>query len=253
MIKAGLADDLLKLESYTNAELRKLVSRVKALIVPLGSIEQHSVHLPIGTDYIIAYELAIRVARKSLREGILTLVAPPIPYGVSIEWLGQGNYTISLTSQTYALMLREILRSMINLGFKNIILLNAHGGNKYTLEMVARELASNNNAKIIVIHWWEIVSAELTKYTNQGRLLHAGEVETSLALALGVRVANTDRYEYIDANRMPWEGEGYNIYTKENLNIVGKAIGDPTKASEDKGRLLLSIVIDKIIEVIRKL
>mgnify|MGYP000052906241 CR=1 FL=1 len=253
MIKAGLADTPLKLELYTNTELRRLTSRVKALIIPLGSIEQHSSHLPVGTDYIIAYELAIRTARKLLKEGILTLVAPPIPYGVSIEWLGQGNYTISLTPQTYALILKEIVRNIVSLGFKNIILLNAHGGNRYILEVIAQELALSSNAKIIVVHWWEIISTELAKYTSQGKLLHAGEVETSLALALGIRVIDTNKYEYIDMNRMPWEGKGYSIYTKENMNIVGKAIGNPVRASKEKGELLLNAIINKLIEIIRKL
>lgn len=253
MIKAGLTDIFPELELYTNTELRRLASRVKALIIPLGSIEQHSSHLPIGTDYIIAYELAIRTARKLLKEGILTLVAPPIPYGVSIEWLGRGNYTISLTPQTYALMLKEVIRNIVDLGFKNIILLNAHGGNKYILEVIAQELALSSNAKIIVVHWWEIISAELAEHTTQRKLLHAGEVETSLALALGIRVTNTSKHEYVDMDRMPWEGKGYNIYTKENMNIVEKSIGNPARASKEKGELLLNAIINKLIEVIRKL
>lgn len=254
MIKAGLTDKNVKLELYTNDELRNMAQHVKAIIIPLGSIEQHSTHLPIGTDYLISYRLALEIARKVLeKRQELVIVTPPIPYGISCEWISRGNYTLSLSAHTYMSLIKEIIENYVSLGFKNIILLNAHGGNRCALELVAREVASRVNVKIILINWWELVSTEIEKYTNQKKMLHAGEVETSLALALNIPVKQLGDSKYISVEDMPWDRSGYIIYSKEKMNIVESAVGTPIYASKEKGLRILESIVCKIINVLEQL
>lgn len=256
MIKAGLADKNIniKLELYTNDELRNMIQHIKAVIIPLGSIEQHSTHLPIGTDYLISYKLALEVARKLLEEKReLVIVSPPIPYGISYEWTGRGNCTLSLSTHTYISLIKEIIESYINLGFKNIILLNAHGGNKCALELVAREIASKTNVKILVINWWELVSTEIEKHAIQKKMLHAGEVETSLALVLDIPVKQLENSRYVDVKDMPWMKNGYIIYSRESMNIIESAIGIPIYASKEKGLRILESLIHKVINILEQL
>ncbi len=222
MIGAGLADNdchEVKLENSMHNQIRALTQRKNpTIIIPIGSIEAHSTHLPVGIDYIIAYELAVMSACRVLNKyGIHIYVAPPIPYGLSIEWKCRNVFTITLSPQTFFNLIYEVVSELIFQGFKNIILLNAHGGNAELLNIIARWITSNlidKSVKIYIINWWDLVKNELNIITEQKTLLHAGEVETSIALALGLPV-KMKNLEYVDVDRMPWIKNGYTVYSNE--------------------------------------
>ena len=259
MIKAGLADPLIS--TKTNEWLHSNRERIKAVILPVGSIEQHSKHLPVGTDYLISFKLAIKIAWEAYRRnGVLVLVAPPLPYGLSIEWIDKNheNFVITLSAITFYNVVKDVINSLILYGFKNIIILNAHGGNENLLNTVANELllSHRENIKIILLSWWNIVKDLISSRTHQKRMLHGGEVETSIALALNINVSK--RYlcnTYNKLDKLPWEGDrGEIIFSDEVLDRVANAvIGDPEKARKELGVLLVNYIIDRAVELILRL
>ena len=113
-----------------------LKSGVNTAIIPLGSVEQHGHHLPLLTDTIEAHYLSEMIAQ----EVGFALVAPAIRPGYSEHHMDFPG-TISLRLETLASIIRDYCASLIHHGFKNIVMLNCHGGNIPVLSAVAAEFA----------------------------------------------------------------------------------------------------------------
>ena len=98
-------------------------SGTEIAILPIGAIEQHGRHLPLGTDWLIADQVA-----KKLGERLNAYVLPALPYGNSQEHMGFTG-TITLRPQTLALIIEDIVLSLRHHGIKNMVVLSSHGGN----------------------------------------------------------------------------------------------------------------------------
>lgn len=145
----------------------------KISLLPVGSIEQHGPHLPMGTDAIIAEEIAKRV-ESEFKDDVLLF--PTIYYSCSIEHSGFPYVGVSYI--TFYNYLVEVIKKALELS-KAVIIVNAHGGNQAILEVIKREINLNrddkkesyNNKKVYVFY---------PDYNFfQGEDLHAGTVESS--------------------------------------------------------------------------
>lgn len=108
------------MEEMTVKDMREALTETKTVLVPLGVVEQHGYHLPLSTDIHNAYEVSKRVSEKT---GVI--VAPPLNYSFSG---GTLPGTINITPQVMALVVMDICRSLIQQGFKNVVLVLGHGG-----------------------------------------------------------------------------------------------------------------------------
>jgi creatinine amidohydrolase len=114
------------LPHMTRPEVQDLLTRTDMVIIPVGSVEQHGLHLPIGTDFLAGLERAQLIAQRAD-----VLVAPILfpgqsPYHMEFEG------TITLSSETLQQVYVEATQSLIRHGFKRFLFLNAHGGNRAT-------------------------------------------------------------------------------------------------------------------------
>jgi len=105
-------------------EVRELLQRTDMVIIPVASLEQHGLHLPIGTDYLNGVERAKLIAQRTD-----VLVAPILMPGQSPYHMGFPG-TITLSSETIQAVYVEATESLIRHGFKRFLFLNAHGGNR---------------------------------------------------------------------------------------------------------------------------
>jgi creatinine amidohydrolase len=163
-------------------ELPELAGRT--FVVPLGSLEQHGLHLPVFTDSMIVSRVADRV--EELRtEQIVTLPA---------QWLGHSPHhrrfgCVSLDLMPYIEMIRGICRSLVHMGARKILLLNGHGGNDIPCKAALRELKSEfeemRDLYIVYATYWNLAAAEFQKIRSSptGGMGHACEMETSILLA----------------------------------------------------------------------
>ncbi|MFN7939896.1 MAG: creatininase family protein [Bryobacteraceae bacterium] len=155
------------------------------VVLPIGATEQHGPHLPTGTDFFTIQAVAEESARIASSE-IPVLVTPALPFGSSDHHLMYGG-TLSLSTETYYRVLRELVESLVTDGFSRIFLLNGHGGNHELAELAARDVALKREVNIAAGSYWGIAWDGLIKVGGHlGRRLpgHAGDFETSMMLAL---------------------------------------------------------------------
>lgn len=176
------------LPHMTWPEVQELRTRTDMVIIPIAALEQHSLHLPIGTDFLNGLERAKLIAQKTP-----VLVAPILLPGNSpyhMEFAG----TISLSSQTIQQVYFEAAQSLMKHGFKRFLLLNSHGGNQVTTRYVADRI--NQETEGIAVELGDAAAPFLSRNTvTQGARVfdrHGGVGETSTSLYLMPNLVNLE-------------------------------------------------------------
>ncbi len=229
------------LEEMSIIEIEEYLKTKSTIILPFGSIEQHSYHLPAGTDTIIAQMLAVEVGIRTK-----SVVAPVIPIGFSPGLHTKFPGTISFKSQTYINLILDILDSIIKTGFKKILILTGHGLNISPIKTAVLEFLDKNDAHILLSGYWEL--EEVKPLLEKGDGTHCTIIETSLMLYL--------KSNLVDMNKAVSE---YNISNylvgKNEINIVSKSgvIADTTKSTKEKGEKYYKASINGLANLINKL
>jgi len=155
------------------------------VLLPVGSVEQHGPHLPLGTDFMTAEHLAREAAGRAACE-IPIAVAPTLPFGSSHHHIPFGG-TMSLSTETYYRVLYELGSSLVESGFRILFIINGHGGNHEVTQLVARDLALEKKVHAAAASYWTLAWDALVGAGAHvpGRLPgHAGAFETSQMMAL---------------------------------------------------------------------
>ena len=148
-------------------------------VLPWGATEAHNYHLPFGTDNFESDYIAAESAKLAWHAGARVAVLPTIPFGVNTGQL-DIPLTINMNPSTQAAVLRDIVRSLLGHGVHKLVILNSHGGNDF--KQMIRELQGEQpDMFICTINWWQILPQ---KEFFEAHDDHAGEMETSIMLAL---------------------------------------------------------------------
>lgn len=122
------------LPHMTSPEVESLLTKTDMVIIPIGALEQHAGHLPIGTDFIAGVERCKLIAQE--RD---ILCAPVLMAGQSPYHMGFAG-TITLTADTIMKVHLEAADSLIHHGFKRFIIMNAHGGNRAISSLIVDQI-----------------------------------------------------------------------------------------------------------------
>ncbi len=167
-----------KLEELTAPKFPYAVEKAGGVcVIPLGVMEKHGPHLPLGTDLFEAREIAFTAAKKEY-----AVVFPPYYFSQIFEAKHQPG-TIAYSSELIWKILEETCSELARNGLKKIILLNGHGGNTSFLQFFCQSQLMKNNGYIVVLFQPDELSefAEEIKSLKKARIDgHAGEEETSM-------------------------------------------------------------------------
>ena len=217
------------------------------VIWPFGAIEQHGPHLPLATDSIFIDEIISEVLKLFPPETPLKKL--PTQYmGFSPEHKG-FNGTISLSSNLITSMIKEVGVQLCEMGFKRLILINAHGGQISLLNTAARELRSfAPKLSIFPCFLWSGVEGlgNLLSKQEIENGLHASLAETSLMLSLKPELVGNERPSELLEREIPhgWslEGNAPTAWFTEDLSKSG-VIGDSRGANVNLGDNLKALLI----------
>lgn len=221
----------MQIKDQIDPELRKIIKKRKyAAVIPVGSIEQHGPHLPISTDSDIVSEIAKRFSKQGN-----FLLLPTINYGVSFEH--SPFFNLSLRESTLQNMIIDICKSLIQANISTIFILNGHHGNQKSLNQICKKIQNRSKIKIFVFSYWHFMSQEFD---------HAGEIETSLMLAISKKVKMKKAQKGLIISKLSKkEKTRISKIASKSFPLATKngVWGDPTLASSKLGRKLLSEIL----------
>ena len=214
-------------------------------VLPIGATEVHNRHLPLGQDVLHTAHVAREACRAAWakRPGVICL--PAIPYGVDCN-LMDFPLTVHVSMASLEAIVRDVIASMRHHGIRKIVLVNGHGGNNFT--NFVREIQCAMDVHVFLCDWWTVGHDRYHEIFDAADD-HGGEMETSIALALYPELVDLDAAG--DATPRPFGFEALEkgwVKTSRNFGRMTEncAVGDPAKASAEKGRQYLDLVVQRI-------
>ncbi len=211
------------------------LARDPRLIIPVGALEQHGPHLPLGSNVVIAKRFAL-----DLSEEFGVLRAPTFAYGVNVRTERAYAGTASLGRKSLHRALNELLDGWEMHGVSEFILITAH---RHEPHMEALATLVTTEARVRVVDIWDVPIHDLLE--GQEAAEHAGEAETSLMLHLHPELVRMDRAK--DFELPPDEFRRYMRGGMPTPPAGGTGcVGRPTLASADKGARIYLRILDAI-------
>ena len=232
------SDYMIYWQEHTYKEIEKRISDDLIVILPIGSVEEHSTHLPLNTDTLQALYVVEEIAKR-----INALVLPQIEYGW-VKSVESFKGTISIEFDTLKILVKDILTSLVNQGIKNIVILSGHASSAHmsALKMAALDI---EKAKIMLLSDYDIA------FELRGTLVpeddnHAGIIETSRILAIK-KEAVRDKMEF-EKKDMP----KYMVIKDKREYYPKGTFSDPNGANSKLGNDVNHIIIERITSLIQE-
>jgi creatinine amidohydrolase len=170
------------LANLSSPAVAKYLKKNKTIILPIGSTEQHGPDGILGIDHLTASGIAYAVSELT---GVIS--APPINYGMAMHHLGFSG-TIALRPTTYINLICDVLDSLKRHGFRHVIVINGHGGNKGPfLNALAERVDEYAEMDFSFVNWWVMQGLQkniIDKYFGAKEGYHATPTEVSVTMAL---------------------------------------------------------------------
>ena len=231
-------------QDLTMPEFEAARDQLQTVILPVGSVEEHGPHLPLGTDTFHAIEVARRVAE--LRP---VLVAPPIFYGICRSTREHPG-TVSLSGDTLRALIRDLGREYYRQGLRRLVFISGHAGGTHMCALVeAGEalLEEFADVRVAVVNVLDLLREVLTARPDLIKTKgdsHAGEVETAIMLAA---------HPHLVKGRAPAEWPGfpkYGLVRDKRRYWPGGVWGDPGPAAAAQGEEILAAETLRLVQLI---
>jgi creatinine amidohydrolase len=205
-------------------------------ILGIGSLEQHSRHLPVETDFFFASRVSRAVAER-----LEAVLLNPLPYSTSLEHMDFAG-TVTLKTETLRAVVWDIAESVLRWEIRHLVLLNAHGGN-FCLIPTARQWNMDRKLPhLLLVDFFSGLS-------ETGDNLHAGEVETSMMLHLAPERVRRE----IPPDFVPeWTRADLTHFGMKGISPTG-VWGYPSRGTAEKGARWFAEAVDYSVRRIRSL
>jgi creatinine amidohydrolase len=219
-------------------------------VLPMGATEPHNLHLPYGIDTIEGDLLGEQACAAAWERGAKVVLLPTVPYGTQTNQRALP-FALNLNPSTLHLVIRDLVESLAGQGILKILILNNHGGNEF--KSTLRELYGRTPAQLFLCNWYQMIQ-DVYRDIFLEPDDHAGEMETSLALAFvpelvgrnpdGTLTADEGRKA---ATRLDAVNRGWVSITRPwRLLTTNAGAGNPHAATADKGRRLMDVLVERI-------
>ncbi|MFT4565595.1 MAG: creatinine amidohydrolase [Saprospiraceae bacterium] len=221
-------------------------------ILPWGATEAHNYHMPYGTDYYEGEAIAAMSAEKAWNKGTKTIVLPCIPFGINTGQL-DVKLCMNVNPSTQYAILKDVVDVLLRHGIKKLVIVNSHGGNNFK-NMIREMSIDQPEMYMCSLDWFRIGNA-IDYFDEPGD--HAGEMETSvimhiqphLLLPLSEAGPGKERKNKIRGLR-----EGWVTSQRQWTQVTDDTgVGDPSKATAEKGVRYLDMVSGEICEFLIEL
>ena len=245
------------LPSMTAARIAVLPDKATApVIVTTGAIEQHGYHLPVAVDSLMAQVWTARIL-EALPDDVPGYVGPPITIGKSNEHAGFPG-TLMISKETLRLQLMAIARQVSAWGFRQLVVLNTHGGNSSVVRYTLREIEAAYGMRAVMLKHGAKLKPELSAQEDAYGF-HAGELETSWLLAVAPRRVDMTKAVCEYPARLGDPGElrpesapATFAWASQDVSVSG-VMGDATAATAEKGERWISQIVAGYVACITEL
>ncbi|GHD51475.1 creatininase [Thalassobaculum fulvum] len=247
-------------EHLTTTDLAAPGFRDAVAVLPVGAVEQHGPHLPLGTDAILV-DGVLDAALDRLPDSCLALRLPTQRVGLSPEHAGFAG-TLTLDPGTVMAQWTAIGAAVARAGIRRLMLVNGHGGQAAMVDVVAMRLRAEHGMTVARVTYFDLIGGDPAIDGRERRFgWHGGQVETALMLALRPELVRRDRLDdFVSAaesvadryRELRVEGTAGLGWMAEDLNPSG-ATGNAAAATEAIGRHLLDRVAGRLAVLIGEL
>ena len=230
----------------TETNLHRLSQRrYEVAVLPVAAIEAHNRHLPEGQDLHHATYVARHCCELAWKQSETVICLPTIPYGVDCNLLA-FPLTIHVSQTSLDALVRDVVVSLHHHGIHKVVIINGHGGNDF--KPLVRQVQSDLPVHVFLCDWWT-VGHDRYDEIFEAPDDHAGEFETSVALALHPELVEPDVAGDGQVPRFRFEAleKGW-VHTSRDFARLNDhcAVGDPSRATPEKGRKYLDLVCQRI-------
>jgi creatinine amidohydrolase len=230
-------------------EFKEVVpSKIQTVLLPTGTLEPHGV-INNGADNTAPTAIAQKIARR-----VNAMIAPTLPYGITGTMEAYPG-AFQITEAAYRPFVKQIFEGLAKNGFKNIIVLNGHGGGQTAvLNSIAAEVSFEKKVRVLVINWWSFASDETKEVFGEDGG-HAGLNETAFIQAIDPNLVHPERYNPDLATPYPPAGTWSAVPFPSSIGLYQKGQGYP-RFDQKKADEYFVKVTDKVAnfvnEIVRK-
>lgn len=247
----------MRLSKLTWPKAEKYFKESDMVLLPIGSIECHGRHLPLGTDTLIPDRILELIEEKND-----ILIAPTIPYG-ACQSLEDYPGTINIDADVLYLFVTQVVQNLYRHGARKILILNGHGGNTKTLERVGLDF-DKKGAMVVVLNWW-LMAWDMNPAWKGG---HGGGEETAGIMGVDPSLVDMEEIggplELKDLNEnlkatgfrtVRFKGVEIQVlrHTKDVTDNGWVGADHPSTATVEWGREMLQTTADFIVDLIEEL
>lgn len=247
----------LYIHNFKSPEIKEYLEKDDRIIIPVGSVEQHGPHAPLGTDSFVAQRLSEDVSKDEE-----VMICSPVWFGWSPHHLGLSG-TISIEAETLISLFYDIVKSLNLHGFNNFVFLNGHRIVNISWLQIAAEKCKRKLGVNIKIFDPAYMGKEIIKELDIGTVGHAEQLETSQLLYLMPDLIDMEKavdYEveedlhyHVDPGD-PRDTLNYVPGTKEEVAALGEKSGGtkgkPSMSNKEIGERIHKHLCKRLREVL---
>ena len=237
----------MKLIELHQSQAADLINKDIVAFLPIGAVEVHGEHLPIGTDNFLSEALCKKLEKRIGADK--TLLLPLIPYG-QVWSLGKVPGSVDVSDDTLSLYIESVVLAVAQMGIKKIAIINSHVGNVAAIKRASRTIKEKSDILVYAFTYPgadRVIKETVTSPLPHKGFFHACEIETSYMLYLC-----PDKVDMSKAIcQYPDFPDDYDYRSIRWSDVMDTAVlGDAPSATSEKGKRIIDTVIENVVELL---